>query len=142
MGKTKVCTMCKKEKLFSSFNKNKATKDGYQYYCKECRSSYAKDYIVTTNGRKTLRARRLKHLYDLTLEDYDILYNKQKGRCAVCGIHQSELGRLFDIDHNHITKEIRGLLCNKCNQAIGLFNVDKYFIKLLDSAIKYIKETR
>lgn len=54
------------------------------------------------------------------LEEYDNLLIRQANRCGICHTHISMLRGHFDIDHDHSTGKIRGLLCNKCNQAIGL----------------------
>ena len=51
---------------------------------------------------------------------------------------ESKQGQGLDvvaIDHNHVTGEIRGLLCNACNKGIGFLNDD---IRLLKNAIKYL----
>ena len=47
------------------------------------------------------------------------MFNKQEGKCLICGHHQNEFKRRFDVDHNHITGKIRGLLCINCNLIIG-----------------------
>ena len=52
--------------------------------------------------------------YRMTREDYDALLWEQHGRCALCG-QPAEL----NIDHCHETGRIRGLLCFKCNTALG-----------------------
>jgi len=78
----------------------------------------------------------LKNKYNLTPEQYDMMVSKQKHRCAICGLHQSELLRRLDIDHNHKTNVNRGLLCNNCNRGIGVF---KDSIELLDKAKKYLQ---
>jgi hypothetical protein len=67
-----------------------------------------------------LRSRKshLKRIYGLTLEDYDTLFEKQKGCCAICDRHQSELRGTFHIDHSHVDGRIRGLLCNNCNKYV------------------------
>lgn len=41
---TKICFKCGKEKPISKFYKDKKSKDGYGYYCKECQSKMAKEY--------------------------------------------------------------------------------------------------
>jgi len=61
---------------------------------------------------------------------FDALFQKQQGRCAICGISQEELDakyprhapvyRKFVIDHCHSTGKIRGLLCGTCNNLLGV----------------------
>lgn len=46
------------------------------------------------------------------------LKRKQKGRCALCGII---LGDKLNVDHDHITGKVRGLLCRDCNIALGFY---------------------
>lgn len=58
----------------------------------------------------------------LSPEDYDLLLVAQGGVCAVCGI--APQGRRLAVDHDHDTGEVRGLLCNGCNRAIGWTNDD------------------
>jgi len=52
--------------------------------------------------------------YRLAVDEYDDLRRRQDDRCAVCGY----TGKLF-VDHDHMTGDIRGLLCMPCNIAIG-----------------------
>lgn len=63
---------------------------------------------------------RIQHLKKrgLTLADYDKLFEKQQGVCAICDGVNTDGRRLF-IDHNHITGGVRGLLCNQCNALLG-----------------------
>ena len=81
----------------------------------------------------------LKNTYGINTEGYNTLFVSQDGRCAICEIHQSNLKHPLYVDHCHSTNQIRGLLCNKCNFAIGLFNED---IMLLDNAKQYLKQAR
>ena len=67
------------------------------------------------------RKQNLKYNYGLSTEDYNLLFMNQNGRCAICDKHQSELQRNLHVDHNHITGEIRGLLCPTCNTGLGRF---------------------
>ena len=40
----KNCTKCKKQKPLEAFRKQRSTKDGLKYYCKECDNKTAKSY--------------------------------------------------------------------------------------------------
>lgn len=46
------------------------------------------------------------------------LLEDQKGKCAICGLPESDKVRLH-MDHCHGTGKVRGLLCNNCNTGIG-----------------------
>lgn len=81
------------------------------------------------------RGYKYKINYGITLQEYNELFEEQNGCCAICKRHQSELKRNLHVDHNHNTKEIRGLLCQKCNQAIGLLNDDPV---LLNNVSEYV----
>lgn len=51
--------------------------------------------------------------------DYDRHYQIQQGKCLGCGLHQTELKRRLCVDHDHKTGKFRGLLCDRCNSALG-----------------------
>jgi DNA-directed RNA polymerase subunit RPC12/RpoP len=76
--------------------------------------------------------------YGLTEEELDNLYEKQKYKCAICGVTESELrGHILNIDHDHKTEKSRGLLCTSCNQGLGMFKDN--IPRLLD-AIEYLRK--
>lgn len=77
----------------------------------------------------------LKRNYGLTLREYNKLYVKQDGCCAICGRHQQEIWRTLCVDHDHKTGKIRGLLCSNCNTALGLFQERR---GLLFKAMQYL----
>lgn len=67
---------------------------------------------------------------------YDELFSSQNGVCKICGKPETMKGRKFlSMDHNHITGKIRGLLCYRCNLAIGLLFEDT---TNLQKAIDYL----
>ena|SRR3990167_3656992 len=64
------------------------------------------------------RANRLKRNYAMNLTEYESLLKQQKGVCAICG-NINKSGRRLAVDHCHATGKIRGLICHRCNVAIG-----------------------
>lgn len=141
----KVCTKCGLEKNESEFNKNKRkTKISLSCWCKQCRREYRKNNLdkikernrlyrienkerdhsygkeYRKNNPDKLRDKHLRRNYGITLQQYNEMFEKQEGKCAICGTHQSEFKKPLYVDHCHETGKIRGLLCDKCNHAIGL----------------------
>ena len=116
LQKMKICSKCK-DKLPSTtkyFFKDIRLKDGLANPCKLCKKKYERlDHAKTMN-----HGRAMKYLYGITSDNYNQLFQQQKGHCAICGKHQSKLKRRLDIDHNHKTGKVRGLLCNYCNKVI------------------------
>ena len=64
------------------------------------------------------RARNLMNKFGITIEQYDDLLAKQKGCCAICDRPAETFPTRLAVDHNHVTKEIRGLLCTYCNHRV------------------------
>ncbi len=62
---------------------------------------------------------KVKQRYRLVSADYYALFELQRGRCAICGVHQDEMGERLAVDHDHATGKVRGLLCRPCNKSLG-----------------------
>lgn len=63
--------------------------------------------------------------YGLTVADYERMKDEQGGGCAIC--KRDEVASLFNrlyVDHDHVTGVVRGLLCYRCNAALGQFGDD------------------
>jgi uncharacterized protein GlcG (DUF336 family) len=72
---------------------------------------------------------KLKQNFGLTLAEYDKMLESQGGVCKICG-GVGLSGKRLSVDHDHETGKVRGLLCSKCNTAIGLLDDDpKTFLK-------------
>lgn len=83
------------------------------------------------NSYKHVLKRREDHLkksYNLTIEDYNNLLVKQNNKCYICGKLHECLKKGLHVDHNHETGSIRGLLCSKCNGALGWYEKNKMVI--------------
>lgn len=86
-----------------------------QLIAKACKWNLANPLKIA----KIMRRIHYRNRYGMTVEDYERLFEKQNGCCAICRIHRDKLNRALDVDHDHKTGEIRGLLCKKCNVALG-----------------------
>lgn len=81
-----------------------------------------------------------KRVYGLTIEEYLNMAEQQGFVCRICGkenfpMKECSSGALV-VDHDHLTGEIRGLLCHNCNRALGLFHDSK---ENLSNAISYLE---
>lgn len=160
----KLCLKCDKWKEVSEFEFREST-NGKKYYrspCKECAAKrkkvyskkYREKYGDEINKRASLRIQerkkngdeklitslknaRLKHLYGITLEDYNKMFHAQKGKCYICKIDYKKCKKGLFVDHNHKTGDVRKLLCSKCNTVLGMVDENP---NILNDLIKYVKE--
>jgi hypothetical protein len=122
----KKCRICHKTKSCDNFYKRKESKDGYRSECKACWNK---------SVNKHARSWHLKAAYNLSLEDYDKIFDKQNGVCAICG--KPQLTKRLFVDHSHKTGRVRGLLCSNCNFLVGFAKDNS---DILIAAIHYLKE--
>lgn len=132
----KICTKCKNLTDMNLFVKNKQGKYQKQSWCNPCRSKYYKEN--KPRFQHLIRNGMLKRKYGIDKEGYDNLLKLQNGKCAICGLQeQNHRNKVFNVDHNHKTKKVRGLLCNNCNRGLGHL---KDNILFLENALAYLKE--
>lgn len=74
---------------------------------------------VTETAQEKARRSRLKRLYNITPEEYDLILEYQGGGCAICGRPPGKT-RLA-VDHNHTSGLTRGLLCWQHNAGLAKF---------------------
>ena len=144
MARTKICIICKKEKVRDDFYIDKSHKDGLGSSCKVCRKLQAKKRHMSKEGSKLIRESKLKDKYGINLDDYDKMFEAQNGVCAICGKPETKktvTGVFYrlSVDHHHLTGQVRGLLCKRHNTAIGQFDVDEN-LDMLKSALKYLEK--
>jgi hypothetical protein len=68
----------------------------------------------------------IKSKYHITEEDYQKMFEAQNGVCKICGNPpyehaKNKMSKVLHIDHDHVTGKIRGLLCSRCNGALGWY---------------------
>lgn len=69
--------------------------------------------------------------YGLTRVDFNKRLQKQEGHCALCSRR-----KYLCVDHHHVTRVIRGILCKRCNTGLGIFGDDPARLR---KAIKYLR---
>lgn len=148
-----MCNKCGRTRPLADFYKQTGMRDGHRNNCKACHLSAHKnwyernrEYEISRVGkwqrenaarvnevqrrnrarggdehRRLEREGHLRRKYGLTLNLFEALVAAQLGNCAICGANE-DLD--LHVDHDHRTKKVRGLLCGKCNKAIGLLNDD------------------
>jgi hypothetical protein len=133
---TKNCSKCNEEKELSEFNKSKNGKFQKRADCKICQRKAAVIRNKITYDSKVKWKRTIKDNFNLTIEDYNNMFENQNGCCLICKRHQTDFKKRLAVDHCHESGKIRGLLCSSCNTALGLF---KDSVDSLTSAIEYLK---
>ena len=131
---TKYCSKCKLIKPLKDFTRNSRGRKGIHCHCRICAALTRKE----RRADGTNRDYRLRKIYGISSVEYDEMLAKQKGCCAICG-RSGPGGRRrghLVVDHNHVTGQIRGLLCHPCNTALGMFNDDS---QVLVIATEYLK---
>lgn len=136
---TKVCSSCCTRKLLGDFSKRKETKDEHHYVCKDCTNKQRNER--RRKNPEQLKNEKLKQTFGIDLDEYKAMLLAQDGVCAICGkpetlTYRGKL-RHLSVDHNHKTEQVRGLLCNDCNVALGWFHED---VQVLKNAIRYLNE--
>lgn len=69
-----------------------------------------------------------------TDEMYEALREQQENRCNICRDPEHYTGSLH-VDHCHTSGRVRGLLCGKCNRAIGQLGDD---VETLERALHHV----
>jgi hypothetical protein len=84
------------------------------------------------------RAGKFRRKYGITIDEYNTLLAKQAGVCALCRhpTRRGTYGGNLDVDHDHATGKVRGLLCTSCNHALGVLGDN---VEGLELALKYLK---
>lgn len=90
-----------------------------------------KKWYSSEKGKAFLKKQRAKK-YGITVEFLDSLGDV----CSVCGGDGRNSRGTIHIDHDHNTGEVRGVLCMRCNQALGLLLDD---VNILRAAIDYLE---
>jgi len=160
----KCCTKCGESKPLDEFYRAAGMIDGHRSDCIPCNLAAkkartaldpqanrdrvrrwqlenpekykAKQQEYLDSGQKQVWDRQsyLKRKYGITIAKYDEMLEAQGGVCAICGEARPE-ERTLHVDHDHETGVVRGLLCFRCNNALGDLR-DSY--ELFQAAANYL----
>lgn len=165
----KRCSKCKLEKRSDEFKKHKGHIHGLSSQCRVCIREYrqrpeikaralasqrewrqrpensekikawSKRFRESDYGQLWIMDDNLKRNYGIGISKYNELFAEQGGRCSICEKHQSDFPKRLAVDHDHITGDVRALLCHHCNTALGAFDENE---DLLIKAVEYLKKFR
>lgn len=162
----KACSKCSILKELTEYIIDKRYKQGVHSICKCCQSAWKKEWkkrnkdVIREKDSKYREINKeklkeynykyreenkyskrknshLKWAFNITLDDYNNMLNKQNNSCAICGISRSSLKKDLYVDHCHKTGKIRELLCDGCNRGMGQF---KDNIDLMSKALTYLEK--
>ena len=147
----KRCATCEETKPHHEFSLSRAAGPNrnavYRSSCKACQATAARGWYANNLERASENRRRfnLSTTYGMTVAEYNELLDAQGHVCAICGREEpgahGRTGKKFrlSVDHCHDTGRIRGLLCQRCNRAIGLLGDDPVTLR---KAITYLLRGR
>lgn len=130
----KQCSRCRIVRPSDSYSTDNSRPDNKNRVCRVCMSAYQKQYYKNNKERAKLSSEKSRVLsrYGITHEQKNALFKSVKA-CEIC---YKTFHKTPNIDHDHVTGLVRGLLCRSCNIALGLFEDNT--TNLLN-AVKYLE---
>ena len=100
--------------------------------------AYQRDYYAKSD--KARRAREASNRHRLAKygvgNDWVDAKVVEQGGCAVCQVKRPRGRSDWNVDHDHKTGKVRGVLCGHCNSGLGHFRDDVESLRL---AIRYLE---
>ena len=126
------CSKCEQWLPSSSYSKNKQQKSGLHYACRACSKIRVRQYNI-------------KGKYGIDASAITLLIEEQNHKCAICfnpielslDNKKSNYATRANVDHDHSSNKVRGLLCTLCNMGLGKFKDNKTYLK---NAIEYLNK--
>jgi hypothetical protein len=120
--------------------------EAHRVYCRKYyHDKHANPIVLAAHSERIRQYRKrnpdkvldatLRRKFGVGIEIYTKLLEEQSGACAVCKVSFDDT--VPNVDHNHTTQKMRGLLCMNCNIALGHV---KDSVEVLESAIEYLKK--
>ncbi len=105
----------------TEFYRKGQVKSGMNRICLTCMRQKGKERYQRDKEKRLEQAKWgfIKRKFGITKEKFLQMLDDQKNSCAICTTAFTE-SRNTCVDHDHLTDKVRGILCRKCNLAIGL----------------------
>lgn len=128
--RTRICNHCLNEYSLD-------TEGSRHKYCSTAcyKAKHAATFKTSKRDKVARTTYWLRHKYGITVEERDQMLQDQGGCCAICKTSEPT-GYNWHVDHCHTTNKVRGMLCSRCNQALGLVSEN---VSTLRSMIKYVE---
>lgn len=120
------CSDCGIDKDLDQFPRTSGEDAGPGLFCRPCQRIRSRR--KSREGRN--RGYHLRARYGLSESDVAARIAQQDGLCAVCRTAEAT-----QVDHDHETGRVRGILCLHCNAGMGAFRDDP---RLIYQAIDYL----
>ena len=122
---------------------NKIGRINLCYECKNKRQNKRRGFSGRSRRKKGTfsgkKEQSIFYKYGLLPEEHKLLKEKQRNLCKICGEHKDGIRNNghseLSVDHCHSSGKVRGLLCMRCNTALGMANDD---IQILNKMIGYL----
>lgn len=118
-----ICKDCGFDKPLTEFPGGKP-----HSYCKRCNNVRNRASVKRLYGDS--RHYHLRERFGLSEVEVDRMIRDQDGVCAICKERPAT-----DVDHDHSSGRVRGMLCAQCNSGLGALKDDP---KLIWAAIDYL----
>jgi hypothetical protein len=137
-GQLLRCTTCRQREWYDK-NKDRVKADSKAYYeqTRERRLAVAKATRASLGPaeiKKINRKNGLMRKYGITVQQYDSMFETQRGLCFLCDLPPKESEPL-EVDHDHFTGKVRKLLCGRCNTLLHGFEAP---IEWQERALQYL----
>jgi hypothetical protein len=127
---------------------------GHIYYkvkCADCGEIHIRDAKHLKQGIKTQECKfykppnwsglekhdnNMRRQYGISVAEFNSLLELQNHSCAICNKHITAIRRRMNIDHDHETNKVRGILCTGCNTGLGHLGDN---VEGLKKAIAYLE---
>jgi hypothetical protein len=146
----KRCKSCRRHKPFTEFAllpPSDTTGHAHESICIACAKirteKYAARYLAHVVKKRAIRRFHQEKMGKVPPGSYERLLEAQGHCCAICGRNEHTVPRdrkgprRLSMDHDHVTGQLRGLLCTSCNWVLGKFHDS---IPLFQNAIRYLRQ--